>query len=81
MNCNDAAEFVSALCDHEAIPHKAAEHIKTCAACQARLSDYIAMGAELRSAASQESAAAVPHQDWSKPQTFLPPGGREDGKT
>jgi hypothetical protein len=70
MNCNDAAEFVSALCDHEAIPREAAEHIKTCVACQARLSDYIAMGAELRSAATLEPAA-VPQREWSKPQTRL----------
>jgi len=71
MNCDDAAEFVSALCDNETIPPAAAEHIKTCAVCHARLSEYIAMGVELRCAASLETSAGVPHREWAKPRTRL----------
>jgi hypothetical protein len=60
LNCNDAAEFVSALCDGEIIPPEAARHIGECAACQGRLNDYLAMGVELRRVASLEGSAPTP---------------------
>ena len=60
MNCDQAAEYVSALCDGEVIPRHAAEHIGACAACRQRLSDYVSLGCELRSAASLELAQPVP---------------------
>ncbi|MGO9433909.1 MAG: anti-sigma factor family protein [Terracidiphilus sp.] len=56
MNCDEAAEFVSALCDGETISSLAAEHIGTCDACRDRLTEYAAMGAELRRVASLEIA-------------------------
>lgn len=57
MTCNEAGEFVSALCDGETIPREAADHLDTCKECQARLKDYIEMSAELRRAASAEFPA------------------------
>ena len=54
MNCNEAAEFVSALCDGERIPAGAAAYVGDCEGCQARLREYIALGAEMRRAASME---------------------------
>jgi hypothetical protein len=71
MICTEAAEFVSALCDREIIPPVAAQHIGTCSACQARLSDYLAMGVELRRTASLEQSAPVPARAWTRPQTSL----------
>lgn len=68
MICDDAAEYVSALCDGETIPPAAAQHIGSCADCQARLTDYLALGVELRRAASLELADAVPSRSWTKPQ-------------
>jgi hypothetical protein len=52
MNCQQAAEFVSALFDGERIPRDAAEHIGACAVCCAGMGDYAVMGAELRREAS-----------------------------
>jgi hypothetical protein len=52
MNCGEAAEFVSALCDGETIPRAAAEHIGECKVCHAQLTEYVEMGAELRRVAS-----------------------------
>ncbi len=67
--CNDAAEYVSALCDGETIPPAAAQHIAACPECQARLSDYLALGVELRRNASLElGAAALPSRPWTLPQ-------------
>ena len=71
MICTEAAEFVSALCDGEIIPHAAAEHIGTCPRCQAQLRDYLAMGVELRRTASLEQRAAVPARAWVRPQNPL----------
>jgi len=45
MRCDEAAEFVSALCDDEVVPRAAAEHMRTCAFCQARLQEYMEMSA------------------------------------
>jgi hypothetical protein len=66
--CNDAAEYVSALCDGETIPPSAAQHIAACPDCQARLHDYLALGVELRRTASLELADGVPSPGWAKPQ-------------
>lgn len=71
MICNDAAEYISALCDGETIPPTAAQHIAACPECQARLSDYLALGVELRRAASLELAEAVPSVSWTKPQNRI----------
>jgi hypothetical protein len=68
MICDDAAEYVSALCDFETIPPAAAEHIATCTDCQRRLNDYLALGVELRRSASLELSNAVPSRNWAKPQ-------------
>lgn len=56
MRCEEAAEFVSALCDGETIPRGAAEHIGECAVCRTRLSEYAEIGAELRRVASLEAS-------------------------
>ena len=48
MNCEKAAEFVSALCDGERIPREVAEHLGACEACKARLNDYVQMDLELK---------------------------------
>jgi hypothetical protein len=68
MICDDAAEYVSALCDGATIPPTAAQHIAACPDCQARLNDYLALGVELRRIASLEMAAGVPSRSWTKPQ-------------
>jgi hypothetical protein len=64
MNCNDAAEFVSALCDGETIPAPAAEHIGGCSVCRARLQQYLAVGAEMRRTASLEPEDQVRAGQW-----------------
>jgi len=60
FQCEDAAEYVSALADGETIPSAFAQHIGSCAACQARLHDYLAMGAELRRVASVDADDTLP---------------------
>jgi hypothetical protein len=57
MNCTDAAEYISALCDGEAIPHDAAQHIASCAACTQARNEYVALGIALWQAAAVELAA------------------------
>ena len=52
MNCEQAAEFVSALFDGEQIPREAAEHIGHCTTCGTRMNEYAIVGAELRREAS-----------------------------
>jgi hypothetical protein len=64
MKCEEAAEFVSSLCDGEMIPREVAEHIGTCAFCHARLDAYSAMGAELRRIASLEQPATMKAGPW-----------------
>ena len=59
MTCNDATEFVSALCDGETIPREAAEHIGACKACQAILTEYLEIGTELRCIASLAAPEAL----------------------
>ena len=68
MNCNEAAEFVSALCDGETIPRTAATHIGSCEACQAALNEYIGMGAELRRMASLELVEETKPLAWAEKQ-------------
>jgi hypothetical protein len=67
MICDEAAEFVSALCDGEMISREASEHIGVCAPCRARLLEYMEMGAELRRAASLEIEDSVSPRMWTKP--------------
>lgn len=64
MNCDEAAEFVSALCDGERIPRLAAEHVGACESCTMRLKQYLAVGAELRRMASLESPVEAKAQAW-----------------
>jgi len=71
MNCGEATEFVSALCDGERIPTVAAEHIGRCESCGERLRAYVAMGAELRRIASMETGAAAPQRTWKRGQHRL----------
>ncbi len=66
MTCEEAAEFVSALCDYETIPQAAAGHIGACASCQARLKEYIEIGVELRRVASLESLEEARPRAWEK---------------
>src|ERR1700723_1152825 len=69
MRCDEVAEFVSARCDGEMIPQTAAEHMGTCAHCQALLVEYIEMGSELRRTASLEIEESVSPLIWTKPQS------------
>jgi hypothetical protein len=69
MICDDAAEFVSALCDGETIPRAVAEHVGMCASCHARLEEYMEMGAKLRLIASMEVLDSVSPRVWSSPRS------------
>jgi hypothetical protein len=64
MKCEDAAEFVSALCDGEAVPQEAAEHLGGCQPCQTRLYAYSAIGAEMRRLASLEERGEPKAGSW-----------------
>jgi hypothetical protein len=64
MNCNEAAEFVSALCDGERIPAAAAAHMGDCENCQTRLREYITLGAEMRRVASLEVEPILKPMVW-----------------
>lgn len=66
INCDEAAEFISALYDGETIPRAAAEHIASCLSCKVRLKEYIEMGVELRRVASLDSSTEVKHRTWDK---------------
>jgi len=72
MKCEEAAEFVSALCDGQTIPPEAAQHIGACQACHAQLKDYVEMGAELRRVASLESVEEVRALAWDKTRKSIP---------
>jgi hypothetical protein len=64
MNCDEVQPFVSALHDGESVPRQAAEHMRSCSACQARLEDYARMDVELRllaSNVSEEAPTQIPH--------------------
>jgi len=71
MTCDDFAEHVSALCDGQTIPPTAAQHIAVCPDCETRLSDYLALGVELRRQASLELVNAVPARTWIKPENQI----------
>ncbi len=64
MNCEKAAEFVSALCDGEQIPREAAEHLGTCGECAVRLNDYVLMGVELKRTAVATVPQSVREVSW-----------------
>src|SRR4051812_38551848 len=64
MNCIEAAEFVSALCDGEMVPPEAAAHIGGCELCQERLREYSAMGVEMRRVASLETIPQLEQPAW-----------------
>ncbi len=64
MRCDEAAEFVSVLCDGEVIPRAAAEHVDQCASCQERVREYMEMGAELRLMASLAMDESVAPRVW-----------------
>lgn len=71
MKCDQATEFVSALCDGETVPSAAAEHIGGCRECQDRLRDYIGLGVELRRVASLDTVAPAQAPEWKRePQTI-----------
>ena len=58
MNCDEAAEYVSALCDGVTVPLAAAEHVNVCETCRKRLKEYVELGTEMRRLASLEIAEA-----------------------
>lgn len=64
MNCNEAAEFVSALCDGERIPSDAAVHVGDCETCQARMKEYIELGVEMRRVASLQAEEVLKPMAW-----------------
>jgi hypothetical protein len=72
MRCEDAAEFVSALCDGEMIPPFAAKHIGSCEACAARLKAYAEVGAELRRIASLQALETEKVPLWGKARRITP---------
>jgi hypothetical protein len=80
MMCDETAEFVSALCDGDAIPRAAAEHVSGCASCQARLKEYMEMGAELRLMASLAMEESVSPRVWNGPRNTFAICGRKDGR-
>jgi len=72
MKCEEAADFVSRLCDGQAIPSEVAAHIGTCDVCRARLNAYLEIGAELRRVASLELKHEVRAHDWKKVEQTRP---------
>jgi len=72
MNCDEAAEFVSALSDGETISREAAKHIGECARCRARLLEYAEVGAELRRLSSLQLAEEEKAPRWQKAQRVAP---------
>ncbi len=60
MNCEEAAEFVSALYDGETISQDVAQHVAECRVCQFRFKQYAEIGVGLRLAASLETQQATP---------------------
>jgi hypothetical protein len=70
MNCEEAAEFVSALCDGETIPREVAEHVGTCGVCRERLHAYAAIGVELKRVASLEQTVTLKTVSWEKKESI-----------
>lgn len=48
VNCEKAAESISALCDGERIAREVAQHLGACEECKERLNDYVQMSTELK---------------------------------
>lgn len=66
MKCEEAAEFVSALCDGQQIPREVAGHIGVCETCRTRLHEYMELGAELRRVASLEFDEVTKANSWER---------------
>jgi len=71
MNCNEAAEFVSALCDGERIPSDAAAHVGDCVNCQTRMEEYISIGVEMRRVACLEAGKVLKPIEWEPKQESI----------
>ena len=71
MVCDDAAEYISALCDGETITQETARHIADCPDCQRRLRDYLTVGVELRRTASLEVSDELRPRDWTRSQNTI----------
>ncbi len=75
MNCQEVQPFVSALHDGESVSREAADHIRNCSECRARLEDYTRMGVELRLLATSAPEEAP------RPLPDLPARGRRWRRT
>lgn len=64
MKCEEAAEFVSRLCDGLVIPREVAEHVGMCQVCRANLRAYLGIGAELKRLASLEQPINLKARSW-----------------
>lgn len=65
MNCDKAAECISALFDGEPISREVTAHLSDCEECSARLNDYAEMGADLREIANAAGTRqAIPQGQW-----------------
>ena len=70
MNCEKAAESISALCDGERIPRAVAEHLGACEECKARLDEYLQMSAELKRVAIIAAPQSVRDVSWGPQETM-----------
>ena len=70
MNCEKAAESISALCDGERIPREVAEHLGACEDCRARLNEYLQMSAELKRMAIIAAPQGVRDVSWGPQETI-----------
>jgi len=70
MNCEQAAESISALCDAQRIPREVAEHLGACEECRERLSEYLQMNAELQRVASVTAPQRVREVSWGPQETI-----------
>ena len=69
MNCEKAAESISALCDGERIPREVAEHLGACEECKARLNEYLQMSAELKRVAIVAAPQRLRDVSWGPQET------------
>lgn len=79
MNCEKAAECVSALCDGERIPREVAKHLAACEACKARMNDYVQMDWELKRMAIIAAPERVRDVSWG-PQEITKSGWWQRGR-
>jgi hypothetical protein len=70
MNCEKAAESISALCDGERIPREVAKHLGACEECKARLDEYLQMSAELKRVAIIAAPQRVRDVSWGPQETM-----------